>query len=78
MIISQHLEPHDANCPLSLGIDPQQKRYIALKSRMHWRAGFGEVAQEVIECNGLGVTTLDYSLLDFKRLRWPMYPIDEI
>lgn len=78
VVISEHLEPHDVNCLLSLGIDPEQKHYIALKSRMHWRAGFGQMARLVVECNGLGVTTSDYSLLDFRKLRRPMFPIDAI
>ena len=31
--------------PLSLGIDPMQKRYVMLKSRIHWRAGLGAMAR---------------------------------
>ena len=27
--------------PVGLGIDPLQKRYVMLKSRIHWRAGLG-------------------------------------
>ncbi|PRC93719.1 M81 family metallopeptidase [Solimicrobium silvestre] len=76
VIISEDIEPHDINCLLSLGIDPLKKSYIALKSRVHWRAGFGEMARHVIECAGLGVTTSDYSQLVYRHVRRPIYPLD--
>ena len=57
VVISGHQEPYDVNCLLSAGIDPTQKRYLALKSRMHWRAGYADMATAIIECAGNGVTT---------------------
>jgi microcystin degradation protein MlrC len=75
-LISRHVEPSDLNCLLSLGIDPMQKRYVMLKSRIHWRAGLGKVAKEVVECAGVGVCTSDYSQLTFKNVRRPIYPLD--
>src|SRR5260370_11141444 len=38
VLISRHLEPSDLNCLTSPGIDPMQKKYVMLKSRIHWRA----------------------------------------
>ncbi len=65
-------------CLLSLGIDPRRKRFLMLKSRVHYRAGFRDVAKEVIECAGTGVCTSDYDMLDFQRVRRPIYPLDLI
>lgn len=78
VLISRHQEPFDVNCLLSVGIDPLQKRYVALKSRIHWRAGFADMATEIIECTGLGVTTSDYSQIEFKHVRRPIYPLDPL
>jgi microcystin degradation protein MlrC len=75
-LISRHVEPSDLNCFLSLGIDPMQKRYVMLKSRIHWRAGLGSMARAVVECAGVGVCTSDYSQLDFRKVRRPIYPLD--
>ena len=75
-LISSHVEPYDLNCFLSLGIDPRQKRYVMLKSRVHWRAGFGEIAREVVPCAGVGVCTSDYGQLTFRNVRRPIYPLD--
>jgi acyl-CoA synthetase (AMP-forming)/AMP-acid ligase II len=78
LIASRHQEPNDKNCFLSLGIDPARKRFLMLKSRVHWRAGFGDIAKDVIECAGTGVCTSDYGQLTFRSVRRPIYPLDRI
>jgi microcystin degradation protein MlrC len=75
-VISRRVEPHDIASFHALGIDPRAKRYLMLKSRVHWRAGLGDLAAGVVECAGTGVCTSDYSQLGFQRLRRPMYPLD--
>src|SRR5712675_585622 len=72
VLISRHVEPSDLNCLSSLGIDPMQKRYVMLKSRIHWRAGLGATAKAVVDCAGVGVCTSDYGQLDFKKVRRPI------
>ena len=76
VLISRHVEPSDLNCLLSLGIDPMQKRYVMLKSRIHWRAGLGKMAKAVVDCAGVGVCTSDYGQLKFEKVRRPIYPLD--
>jgi microcystin degradation protein MlrC len=76
VVISRHVEPYDLACFTSLGIDPAAKRYVMLKSRVHWRAGLGPLAGTVIECAGSGVATSDYGSLDFRHVRRPIYPLD--
>jgi microcystin degradation protein MlrC len=76
VLISRHVEPSDLNCLLSLGIDPMQKRYVMLKSRIHWRAGLGPMAKAVVDCAGVGVCTSDYGQLKFEKVRRPIYPLD--
>lgn len=78
VLTSKHQEPFDLNCLSSVGVDPQQKRFIVLKSRVHWRAGFGDLAREIIECDGLGVTTSDYTKLAFRHVRRPIFPLDPL
>ena len=78
VVISRHHEPNDLNCFLSLGIDPRARRFLMLKSRIHYRAGFADVARDIIECAGTGVCTSDYGMLDFRNVRRPIYPLDRI
>ena len=76
VVISRHQEPNDLACLGSLGIDPLAKRYIMLKSRVHWRAGFKPIARAVVDCAGVGVCTSDYGQLDFRNVRRPIFPLD--
>ncbi len=75
-VISRHTEPYDMGAFRALGLDPAKKRYVMLKSRVHWRAGLGPLAQSVVECAGEGVCTSDYAQLQFRRVRRPAYPLD--
>ena len=77
-MISRHQEPNDIECLASLGIDATAKRYLMLKSRVHWRAGFLPIAKGVVDCAGVGVCTSDYGMLNFRHIRRPIFPLDRI
>jgi microcystin degradation protein MlrC len=75
-IISRHIEPYDPECFRCLGLEPTHRRYIMLKSRIHYRVGFRDMVKDTIECAGLGVCTSDYSEVSFENVRRPIYPLD--
>ena len=76
VVVSKHHEPWDLGIFTHNGIDPRERHYLLLKSRIHYRAGFGPLAVETIRCDGIGVTTSDNSLLRFEQVRRPIYPLD--
>ncbi|RMD62571.1 MAG: microcystin degradation protein MlrC, partial [Alphaproteobacteria bacterium] len=76
VVVSRHHEPWDTGIFTSLGIDPRHCRYLLLKSRIHYRAGFAPLATATIPLDGVGVTTSDNSLLHFENVRRPIYPLD--
>ena len=76
VVISRHTEPYDLGCFRSVGIEPTQKRYLILKSRIHYRAGFRAIAAAELPCNGVGVTSSDNSLFEFKNVRRPIFPLE--
>lgn len=78
VITSRHHEPWDIGVFTSVGIDPRHKKYLLLKSRIHYRAGFAPLAKATIPCDGVGVTTSDNRLLDYRRVRRPVYPLDRL
>ncbi|MEY4751948.1 MAG: hypothetical protein RIQ60_4162 [Pseudomonadota bacterium] len=78
VVISNHVEPHDLAAFTAVGIAPQRKCYLMLKSRVHWRAGLAPLARAVVECNGTGVCTSDYAALGLAHVRRPIYPIDAL
>ena len=77
-VVSRHVEPYDPECFRALGMEPTQRKFLMLKSRIHYRVGFKPIAREIIECAGRGVCTSDYSELKFKNVRRPVYPLDTI
>ena len=78
MVVSRHFEPVDPGCFRCVGIEPTTRRFLLLKSRIHYRVGFRDIAREIVECAGLGVCTSDYSEIHFERVRRPIYPLDGV
>jgi microcystin degradation protein MlrC len=78
VVVSRHIEPFDPGCFRSLGIEPTERRFLMLKSRIHYRVGFMPLVKQVVECAGRGVCTSDYGELTFTRVRRPIFPLDGI
>jgi len=76
VVTSIHHEPWDSGILSENGIDPATCRYILLKSRIHYRAGFAQLAKATFTLDGIGVTTSDNSLLQYNNIRRPIYPLD--
>lgn len=76
ILLSRHIEPTAQEMFQVLGIDPSKKKYVAIKSRVHWRADLGKIAREIVECAGVGVCTSDYSQLTFRNVRRPVFPLE--
>ena len=76
VVIENNHEPFDLEMFRSLGIEPTTKRYLLLKSRIHYRAGFKPIAKQIVECSGVGVTGSDYSQFKFEKVRRPIFPLD--
>ena len=53
-----------------------RKRYVMLKSRIHYRAGFKPIASHIVECAGAGVTNADLSVYPYRKLTRPIFPLD--
>jgi microcystin degradation protein MlrC len=51
-----------------LGIDPCERRIVALKSSVHFRAGFQEIAHEVITCASPGMNLADPAGFPYAKL----------
>jgi len=76
VVCERNTEPYDLGSFRSVGIEPTERRYLMLKSRVHYRAGFGPIARHIVECDGVGVTSSDMSLFKFEKVRRPIYPLD--
>ena len=76
VVVSRHHEPWDTGIFTANGIDPTRQRFLLLKSRIHYRAGFAPLARATFTLDGDGVTTSDNAKLDYRRVQRPVYPLD--
>jgi microcystin degradation protein MlrC len=60
------------------GIEPTQRRVLALKGKGHFRAAFEPIARRVMLVEGPGITGADLSRLTFRKVRRPIWPLDPI
>ena len=76
VISERRSEPFDLGVFTHCGIDPRRKRYVLIKSRQHFRAGFEPIARHIVLCDGDGVTSSDLKLFTYRNRRRPLYPFE--
>jgi microcystin degradation protein MlrC len=76
IVTTKRLQPLDLNLYRSLGIEPTEKRFIVVKSSVHYRAAHEPIAKEVIELDTPGLTSPRLAGFGFKRIRRPIFPLD--
>ena len=76
VVSERRAEPFDLGVFTHAGIDPRRKRYVLIKSRQHFRAGFEPIARHIVLCDGDGVTSSDLALFDYRKRRRPLYPFE--
>jgi microcystin degradation protein MlrC len=59
-----------------LGIDLASKRFIVVKSSVHFRAAHEPVAAEIIELDAPGLSSPRLTGFGFKNIRRPIFPLD--
>jgi microcystin degradation protein MlrC len=77
VVSSQRRQCLDMQMLRAAGIEPSQKRLIVLKSAVHFRAHFGPLANHIFDADTPGVHRPDFAGFDYRKLRRPIYPLDE-
>jgi len=77
LVSEDRIEPLDLAMFRFVGIEPMDKSYIILKSKIQYRPTFGAAAKHIIECDSDGVAGLNFERFPFKNLARPIYPLDE-
>lgn len=60
----------------AVGIPPEQRRALVVKSSVHFRAGFEPIATEIIEVDAPGLSSPNLFRFPFARVRRPIWPLD--
>ncbi len=61
----------------AFGINPQEKRVVALKSMQHFRAAFEPIAGQIIVCDSGALCTPNYAGIPYRNVRRPIYPLEQ-
>lgn len=76
IISGARVEPYVPQYFLQAGLDPADFKYIIIKSRQHFRAGFEPIARHILLARGRGACDENYHEKMFRRLARPIYPLD--
>lgn len=70
--------PFDLQQLRSLGIEPKDLKIIVVKSAIAWRAAYESIAEEIIEVDTPGLCSPNLRHFDYKKIRRPIFPLDDI
>lgn len=78
IILSEnHFQPFDPEALRCLNIEPKDRLLIGLKSAVHFRAGYQDLAAAIFEVDTPGITAPDVQRYNYLRLRRPIYSLDK-
>jgi microcystin degradation protein MlrC len=58
------------------GVTPERSRLIVVKSAVHFRADFQQMASAIFDADTPGIHRPDFANFDYRSLRRPIYPLD--
>jgi microcystin degradation protein MlrC len=76
IVTSKRLQPTDLGLYKSQGINIEDKRFVVVKSSVHYRAAHEPVTKEIIELDTPGLTSPRLASFEFKNIRRPIFPLD--
>jgi microcystin degradation protein MlrC len=76
IVTSASQQTFDPEVFLLHGIDVRRYRIVALKSSNHFRAGFQDLAKEIVTADPPGLTTHHIEVFPRKRSPRPLWPLD--
>ncbi|MCK6449703.1 MAG: M81 family metallopeptidase [Alphaproteobacteria bacterium] len=78
IVTSNRLQTTDLQAFLSQGIDPRRKAVVVVKSAQHFRAAYQPIARKVMLADSGALCSPDYRRFTYKKLRRPIWPLDEV
>ena len=76
IVTSERIQARDPEMFRVCGVEPAATGILVVKSAVHFRAAFQNIAQEIIIADGPGLTACDLARFPYQRIRRPMFPID--
>ncbi|GIW81646.1 MAG: microcystinase C [Gemmatales bacterium] len=61
----------------SLGIEPEQERFLVVKAAVAYKAAYAPIAGRIIEVDTPGLTAINPARFPYRHIRRPMFPLDD-
>ena len=78
VLTAERVPAFDLEAIISLGIEPSSMKYIVVKGAVQWKQSYGSIAKGWIEVDTAGVTSSDLTRFQYKNIRRPIFPLDDI
>jgi microcystin degradation protein MlrC len=76
LITSNSVFTVDPEMYRAVGLEPKDAKIVVVKSHIQFRAGYDDIAKEIILLDSPGMSSDHLEALPFKRIPRPMYPFD--
>jgi len=76
VVVSGLMQVFDHGQLREVGIDPMDYRIVVLKSAIHFRAWWTDLASAITECDAPGIASNDLSTFTYTKKKRKVYPLD--
>jgi microcystin degradation protein MlrC len=77
-VISNNAQLLDISQVISLGVQPEYKQTVVVKSKHHFRASLAKMASNIVCVDGGGLGTVILKGGNYQHVRRPIWPLDDI
>jgi microcystin degradation protein MlrC len=77
VVCEDRLQVLDPELFQAVGIAPERKRVLVVKSSVHFRAAFEPLAGAIVAVDGPGLSSPNLASFHYRRVRRPIWPLDE-
>jgi microcystin degradation protein MlrC len=79
VLASRRAQNYDLQFFRAFGIEPTERTILGIKSAQHFRADYAPIASGIsVVDEGDGITSHNFKALDYKHVRRPIWPLDDI
>lgn len=76
VVASNRMQLLDAEMLRIVGVTPETRRLLVVKSAVHFRADLGRLAAHIFDADTPGIHRPDFSRFLYEKVRRPIYPLD--
>jgi len=76
ILTTNRFQPWDAEAIRCMGIEPRDRLLVGLKSAVHYRSSYQDMASKIFEVDTPGIHSPNLANYRFRKVRRPIFPLD--